>query len=72
MARPSKLTPERWRSVEERFHNGESSSSMAREFGVADWLGIYDGSKRLKWLYAQRKGKPGQYAAEVHVDEVPG
>lgn len=25
----------------------------------------------MKWLYAQRKGKPGQYAAEVHVDEVP-
>ena len=34
MARPSKLTPEQWRSVEERFHNGESASALAREFGV--------------------------------------
>lgn len=34
MARPSKLTPEQWRSVEERFCSGESASALAREFGV--------------------------------------
>ena len=32
--------------------------------GVADWLGIDDGDERLTWLYAQRKGKPGEYDAE--------
>ena len=32
--------------------------------GIADWLGIDDGDKRLTWLYAQRKGKPGEYDAE--------
>ena len=26
--------------------------------GVADWLGINDGSERLTWRYAQRKGSP--------------
>lgn len=27
--------------------------------GVADWLGINDGSERMTWLYAQRKGPMG-------------
>jgi hypothetical protein len=36
--------------------------------GVADWLGVDDRDKRVKWLYAQRKGKPHEYAAEVSVD----
>ena len=38
---------------------------------TADWLGIDDGSKRLRWVCEQRKGK--QYAAEVVVswDVVP-
>jgi hypothetical protein len=35
--------------------------------GVADWLGIDDRDKRVKWLYAQRRGKPKEYAAEVEV-----
>ena len=35
--------------------------------GVADWLGIDDGSPRIRWLYAQEKGKPGEYAARVEV-----
>lgn len=48
-----------------------ASGFKACRDGVADWLGIDDGSKRLQWRYEQRKGKPGQYAAEVHVDEVP-
>ena len=33
--------------------------------GVADWLGIDDGSSLLTWRYAQKKGK--QYAAHVAV-----
>ncbi len=35
--------------------------------GVADFLGVDDGHKSLTWLYDQRKGKPGQYAAEVTI-----
>lgn len=35
--------------------------------GVADWLGINDGSPRLQWSYHQRQGLPKQYAAEVVV-----
>jgi hypothetical protein len=33
--------------------------------GVADWLGIDDGSPLLTWRYAQEKGK--QYSAHVAV-----
>ena len=33
--------------------------------GVADWLGIDDGSKRLTWVYKQVKGPPKTYEAEV-------
>jgi hypothetical protein len=35
--------------------------------GVADWLGIDDGSPRLEWSYAQRKAPKGAslYGAEV-------
>ena len=38
--------------------------------GVADWLGIDDGSPRIKWQYEQEKGKPGEYAARVRVEWV--
>lgn len=33
--------------------------------GVADWLGIDDGSPLVTWRYEQRRGKPREYAAEV-------
>ena len=36
--------------------------------GVADWLGIDDGDKRLTWRYEQRKGAPKEYAAEVRIE----
>jgi hypothetical protein len=36
--------------------------------GVADWLGIDDGDKRLSWNYAQRSEGPGIYAAEVVIE----
>lgn len=45
-----------------------ASGFKACRDGVADWLGIDDGDKRLTWRYAQRKGKPKQYAAEVQID----
>jgi hypothetical protein len=33
--------------------------------GVADWLGIDDGDKRLTWRYEQRREGAKTYAAEV-------
>lgn len=35
--------------------------------GVADWLQIDDGSARVEWRYAQRKGAPKTYSVEVEV-----
>jgi hypothetical protein len=35
--------------------------------GVADWLGIDDGDKRLTWLYDQRSGGPGVYGCEISI-----
>jgi hypothetical protein len=48
-----------------------ASGFKATRDGVADWLGIDDGSKLLRWVYAQRRGAPGQYAAEVVVEVLP-
>ena len=45
-----------------------ASGFKAFRDGVADWLGIDDGDKRLTWRYAQRKGKPKEYAAEVLIE----
>lgn len=45
-----------------------ASGFKAFRDGIADWLGIDDGDKRLTWRYAQRKGKPKEYAAEVHIE----
>lgn len=47
-----------------------ASGFKAFRDGVADWLGIDDGDKRLTWRYAQRKGKPKEYAAEVTIESV--
>jgi hypothetical protein len=33
--------------------------------GIADWLGVDDGSESVGWVYRQRKGAPKQYAVEV-------
>ena len=41
-----------------------ASSLKAVRDGVADWLGVDDGSAQLDWQYAQRKGT---YALEVEV-----
>ena len=45
-----------------------ASGFKAVRDGVADWLGIDDGSKRLAWRYAQAKGAPNGYAAEIVVE----
>jgi hypothetical protein len=43
------------------------SGFKATRDGVADWLGIDDGSPRIMWQYRQSKGRPGEYAAQVEV-----
>jgi crossover junction endodeoxyribonuclease RusA len=45
-----------------------ASGFKAFRDGVADWLGIDDGDNRLTWRYAQRRGKPKEYAAEVKIE----
>jgi len=35
--------------------------------GVADALGLDDGDERLRWLYAQRNGRPGEFAVLVEI-----
>lgn len=35
--------------------------------GVADWLGVDDRDKRVKWVYAQRRGASKEYGAEVEI-----
>ena len=45
-----------------------ASGFKATRDGVADWLGIDDGSPMLKWRYAQRKGPARHYSAEVVVE----
>lgn len=42
-----------------------ASGCKAARDGVADWLMVDDGDKRLTWVYAQRKGEPKEYALEV-------
>lgn len=48
------------------------SDNLARSFkavrdGMADALGIDDGSSRITWCYAQRKGRPHEYAVLVEI-----
>ncbi|AVQ81673.1 hypothetical protein C4F17_12335 [Variovorax sp. PMC12] len=46
--------------------NLQGSLKSVRD-GVADWLQIDDGSARVEWRYAQRKGAPKTYSVEVEV-----
>ena len=45
-----------------------ASGFKACRDGVADWLGIDDGSPRLAWSYDQSKGSAREYAAIVAVE----
>jgi len=40
--------------------------------GIADALRVNDGDERIEWRYAQRKGKPREYAVEVEIQEGRG
>ncbi len=44
------------------------SGGKATRDGVADWLGVDDGDKRLTWVYQQRKGGVKEYGAEISVE----
>lgn len=46
--------------------NLQSGFKAVRD-GVADWLGVDDGNRLIDWQYAQRSGRPGEYAVEVEV-----
>lgn len=46
--------------------NLRGSLKAARD-GVADWLGVPDNDPRVRWDYAQEKGKPKTYAVRVEV-----
>lgn len=35
--------------------------------GIADRFGVNDGSDAIAWKYAQRKGKPKEYAVEIEI-----
>lgn len=45
-----------------------SSGCKAVRDGVADWLGCADNHPTLTWAYAQRRGAPKEYAAEVLIE----
>lgn len=46
--------------------NLQSGFKAVRD-GVADWLGVDDGDRRLDWQYAQRSGGPKVYQVEIEV-----
>ncbi len=47
--------------------DGLAASFKHVQDGIADWLGIDDGSDLLTWAYQQRSGKPKEYAVEVEI-----
>ncbi|CAB5194585.1 hypothetical protein UFOVP173_8 [uncultured Caudovirales phage] len=46
--------------------NLQSGFKAVRD-GVADWLGVDDGSSLIDWQYAQRSGGPKVYKVEIEV-----
>ena len=46
--------------------NLQSGFKAVRD-GVADWLGVDDGSDMIEWQYCQRSGGPKVYRVEIEV-----
>lgn len=44
-----------------------ASGFKATRDGVADWLGVDDGDKRLTWRYQQERGAPKTYQVRIEV-----
>lgn len=66
---------EHWRTVAARKKRQRvldddnlASGFKATRDGVADWLGVDDGDKRLTWRYAQEKGAPKFYGVRIEVE----
>lgn len=57
----TRIGPRKWDS------DNLAISAKAVRDGIADALGIDDGDERLEWRYAQRKGRPKEYAVEVEI-----
>ena len=53
--------------------NNVAGMKAARD-GVALWLQVDDADERISWVYAQRKGPPKTYRAEIQIEAatVPG
>lgn len=47
-------------------------SLKALRDGVADWLKVNDADARVDWRYAQRRGKPKEYAVIVEIGVLRG
>ena len=47
-----------------------ASGFKATRDGIADAMGIDDGSPRIRWDYSQERGEPHVYAARVQIWEV--
>ena len=47
------------------------SGFKATRDGVADWLGVDDGDKRLTWEYHQKRGAAHYYGVEIKVSSIP-
>ena len=39
---------------------------------VAAWLGVDDGDPRMVWQFAQKRGRPNEYALAVKIEERTG
>jgi len=48
--------------------DGLQASFKGIRDGVADAIDLDDGSKLITWVYAQRKGRPKEYAVEVEIE----
>lgn len=48
--------------------NAVGSAKAVRD-GIADALGVNDGSPRVEWRYGQRRGGVGEYGVDVVIEE---
>jgi hypothetical protein len=53
-----------------RLDQGDNEGMSCKHLrdGIAEALEINDGDPRIEWRYAQRRGKPREYAVEVRIE----
>ena len=49
--------------------NLQGAAKAVRD-GIADALGVDDRDPRVRWIYGQRRGTPGQHAVELRIAEI--